>query len=276
MTPTDALSAELLHGAFGEAFSDYLIGPFLLPLAQWPGFLARQGIDLTLGRALLEQGQPRAFALVAPRPDIGRWRLATMGAVPAARGSGSAPRLLDDLLLRARAAGQQAVELEVFAQNERALRLYRSRGFEPRHALHGYQAAAGEVVPLRAAGVTEIDRDMALDWLRDVACARVADLPLQVTDRALRSAAGLRAWRRGQAQLLATQAPDGSVNIASLIDLDPVQRDAQALLQTLRAEFPHSPLRVPQLQRLDLGGQALRALGFEPQPLHQLLMVCPL
>lgn len=275
MTPTATLPADLLHAAFGEAFSDYLIGPFQLPLALWPGFLARQGVDLDLGRAVLDQGQLQAFALVAPRPDIGRWRLATMGAVPAARGSGSAPRLLDDLLQRARAAGQQAVELEVFAQNERALRLYRSRGFEPRHTLHGYQAAAGVVAPVREAGA-EIDAGLAMDWLRDVARARVADLPLQVTDLVLRNAAALRAWRCGTAQLLASQAPDGSVNIASLIDLDPAQRDAQVLLQALRAEFPHSLLRVPQLQRLDLGGQALRALGFEPQPLHQLLMVCPL
>jgi len=153
LTPAD------LHAAFGAAFADYLIGPFSLPLAAWPGFLARQGVDLTLSRAALDgEGRILAFCLVAPRPALGRWRLGTMGALPAARGSGAAPALLDDFIARAAAAGQGAVELEVFAQNARALRLYQGRGFAPLHELHGYVAEPGCVSPAVApAGLRELD-----------------------------------------------------------------------------------------------------------------------
>ncbi len=273
VVPAAELAPAPLHQAFVGAFADYLIGPFQTTLAQWPGLLARQGIDLGLSRVVLE-GRDRqilAFAFVAPRPESGRWRLATMGALPAARGSGAAARLLDDVLARARAAGLAEAELEVFAQNERALRLYRGRGFEALHELHGYQALPGRVAPA-ACEFRAVDHAAALAWLRDEAQARLRDLPLQVTAASLQSASGVSAWQKGSAQLMFSQPDEATVLVGSLIDWQPTQTDARALLQALRAEFPQATLRVPQLQRLDLGGQALRELGFETLPLHQLLM----
>lgn len=267
-----ALAPERLHAAFGQAFSDYLIGPFQLELAQWPQFLARQGVDLGQSRALLRGEEVLAFALVAPRAR--RWRLATMGAVPAARGSGAAPQLLDDFVQRARAAGLAEVELEVFAQNERALRLYRGRGFEPLHALHGYQAAALGGAPRPPPAELHVcEREPAFAWIDTEALPRLRDVPLQVTPVALApSTTRLQAWQRGSAQLLFSQLDESTVAIASLIDWQPAQQDARALVQALRAAFPAQQIRVPQLQRLDLGGQALRDSGFEALPLHQLLM----
>ena len=98
LVATAALSPATLHEAFSAAFADYLI-PLALTPSQWDGFLRRQGVDLDLGRALLEGGEVQGLALVAPRPAIGRWRLATMGLRPAARGSGAAATLIDDLPL---------------------------------------------------------------------------------------------------------------------------------------------------------------------------------
>lgn len=283
MTAALVSAAELaparLHAAFGAAFADYLIGPFTLALEAWPAFLARQGVELALSRAALDAaGEILAFCLVAPRPRLARWRLGTMGAVPAARGSGAARALLDDFIARAGAAGQRAVELEVFAQNERAVRLYRGRGFDVRHELHGYLAAPGLVLPAAvpaAAAVEHIEPAEALAWL-EAAELRIPDLPLQVGPGALHAAQGLRAWRHGAAQLLFGRPDEATVAIASLIDTDPAQAGARTLLRALRAEFPQATLRVPQLQRLDLGGRALRELGCVPQPLHQLLMQRPL
>jgi ribosomal protein S18 acetylase RimI-like enzyme len=264
------LAPERLHEAFGLAFADYLIGPFKVAFDAWPTLLARQGVDLGLSRALLRGDQVLAFALVARRADPGRWRLATMGALPAARGSGAAPRLLDELIARARQAGLAMLELEVFAQNERALRLYQGRGFEARHELHGYLAPPGVVAPAVCA-YRAVSIEAALAWLA-AAEARIVDLPLQVTAGSLRVASDPTAWQRGMAQLVFTRPDAATVVLVSLIDTDSAQQDARALLQALRAEFPAQSLRVPQLQRLDLGGQALRALGFETLPLHQLLM----
>lgn len=267
------------HAAFTAAFSDYLIGPFRLTLAQWPGFLARQGVDLGLSRAAVVDGQLLAFALAAPRPGLHppRWRLGTMGAVPEARGAGLAPRLLDDFVSRAAAHGAAFVELEVFAANERAVRLYQGRGFEIVHGLYGYERAAG-ADPVAADGPAPqaVALDDAWAWL-DESERRLPDLPLQVTSAVLAVAAAaapgtLHAWRAGEAQLVFAERPGEPIQLQGLVDRDPAQAGAHALAQALVAAFPGRLLRMPPLQRADIGGDALEAAGFVRQPLHQWLM----
>lgn len=274
LVATDQLAPETLHAAFGRAFADYLAGPFQLTPEQWPGFLARQGVDLALGRAALQadSGAVLAFALVAPRPALSRWRLATMGAVPEARGSGAAVALLQDFVDRGRAAGLAALELEVFAQNERALRLYRRHGFVEQHALQGWQRLARAGEPVAPAGVRVVTPDAALAWLRD-AEAHVADLPLQVGAAIVAAlTTPWTAWRQGSAQLVFSGDAAAGVVVRSLIDLDPAQTQAQALLQALLAAHPGARVSVPALQRPDLGGHALRRCGFAPEALHQFIM----
>jgi ribosomal protein S18 acetylase RimI-like enzyme len=272
------------HAAFTDAFSDYLIGPFKLTLAQWPGFLARQGVDMALSRAALAGGRLLAFALTAPRAGLRppRWRLGTMGAVPAARGAGLAPLLLDDFLARAQAHGAGHAELEVFAANERAVRLYQRRGFEVVHGLYGYERAAdappaaGPPADDPLAAPQAVPLDDAWAWL-DETERRLPDLPLQVTSSVLAVAAAtspgtLQAWRVGNAQLVFADRPGEPVLLHSLIDADPAQAGALALAQGLVAALPGRVLRMPPLQRADLGGNALERAGFVRQPLHQWLM----
>lgn len=273
LVPTDQLAPEALHAAFVRAFADYLIGPFNLALDQWPGFVLRQGLDLGLGRAAVSAGgSVLAFALVAPRPALGRWRLGTMGAVPEARGSGAPVQLLQDFVNRGREVGLKAVELEVFVQNERAARLYRRHGFGERHALQGWQlvAAAGESRPPSVElACTPAE---ALAWLHE-AEGTIVDLPLQVSAAVV----GVltepwTAWRCGSAQLVFTGNIETGVIVRSLIDRNPAQHDAEALVQTLLAAYPGTKVSVPALQRGDLGGEALRRCGFAVEALHQALM----
>jgi ribosomal protein S18 acetylase RimI-like enzyme len=272
--PAAGIEPARLHAAFGHAFSDYLIGPFKLPPEQWPGFLARQAVDMALSRVALRDGEVLAFALVAPRPDAPRWRLATMGAVPAARGSGAAPALLDDFIARAAQAGCKAVELEVFAQNDRAVRLYRGRGFEVRHALWGYRWPGG-TAEAEAPPVQEVDRESAVAWL-DAAAAVLPDLPLQVTSTVLRALPNaLQCWRHGKAQLVFSRSAERPAMVHSLVDLDATQQDAEALVRALLARHAVHGIEVPQLQRADVGGAALERAGFQRQPLHQWLMQRP-
>ncbi len=276
LIPAGAVAPRLLHAAFGAAFADYLI-PFRLGLEQWPQFLGRQGVDLTASRVAVREGQPIAFALVAPRPDLGHWRLATMGALPQARGSGAAPALLDDFIARAAAAGMASVELECFEQNARALRLYRGRGFQPLHPLYGYTRSAGAAAPQgeAAAGVAVVRHGDAFQWIEALGRAH-RDLPFQVTPPSLRALpVKLQAWRAGSAQLVFSQAADGTLTIHCLLDAEPGQRDAQALVAAVMERHPSQRVNVPQLQRLDLGGLALERLGFVRQPLHQLLLRRP-
>jgi ribosomal protein S18 acetylase RimI-like enzyme len=281
LVPAPELSPADWHAAFTAAFADYLIGPFKLTLEQWPGFLARQGIELPLSRAAVVDGSLVAFALVAPRPARQRWRLGTMGALPAARGSGAAKRLLDDFIERGRTAGAAMLELEVFAANERGVHLYQGRGFEIVHPLRGYERSpspAATEVP----AVQVVALDDAWAWLEE-ADARITDLPLQVTSRVLRVAAAaapankpLQAWRHGDAQLVFGEQPAGPViTLHSLVDCDPAQHGAEAFARALAVRYPGHTLRAPQLLRPDLGGDALQRCGFQPLPLHQWLMRRP-
>lgn len=273
LEPAHRLPAEQLHAAFVQAFADYLIGPFDLPFDRWPHFLGRQCLDLALSRVAVADGSVIAFAFVAHRAGGSRWRLATMGALPAARGSGVAQTLLDDWIERAEAAGVEALELEAFAQNERAVRLYRSRRFEVLHELHGYEGTIGaEPTASPELHGDEVALASAFAWL-DEADRCVADLPLQVTTASLAALPDpLRAWRLDTAQIILSLNGQGAVAIHCLLDLDPGQRNAEALVQGLRRHFAGHRVVVPPLQRLDLGGQALQRSGLRPQPLHQVMM----
>lgn len=268
----DTVPAADLHAAFEAAFADYLIGPFVLPLNAWPGLLARQGVVPALSRVALDgEGRLLAFALAAPRPELNSWRLATMGALPAARGTGAAPSLLADFLARARQAGCQRAELEVFAQNERARRLYERQGFRPMDALYGYQGPvpAGALRPVRELAWAE-----ALDWLGEAEASGLA-LPLQQSRAGLAAVQGQRAWTWGSALLTGAPKADdpGIFLIGALVDRMPGQADAQTLLQSLAASHPAwQDWRMPQLLRDSVGGDALSRLGLQRQPLHQLWM----
>lgn len=264
--PADACPAADLHAAFGAAFADYLIGPFTMAPDQWPVFLARQCIALHQSRVARVDGRIVAFALTAPRPDQPSWRLGTMGALPAARGSGAAQALLDDFIARAGNAGQQRVELECFAQNERGLRLYRSRGFEVIDELHGWQ---GRPQPLADSDAAAVPLDEAFAWLAGSATR----LPLQTTPAALRALpVQLMAWRLGGACAVTSVAAD-RITLHALLDDDAeAQRDALRLLRHLAALHPDRLMVAPQLMRSCAGGVALAAAGLERMPLHQVWM----
>jgi GNAT superfamily N-acetyltransferase len=274
----DAVDPGALHQAMLSAFGDYLAGPFALTPGQWKVFLARHGAEMPLSRAVVIDAEPAAFAFVNPRMELPAWRVAAMGARPAARGTGAAPRLLDDLLARARAAGAQSAELECFQENERALRLYRSRGFEVIHALYGYVREADAPAPASDERIDEIASDDAYAAI-DALSLRLRDLPYQVTGRSLRAGTtSTRAWRAGEALLCfgpSASAP-GTIIVHSLVDADPAQRGAESLVAALIAGNPGTKIHVPQLQRRDLGGEALERLGFRKLPFAAYLMRAPL
>jgi len=272
--PASSVPTSALCAAFNAAFADYLIGPPQVPEAQWPTFLRRQGVELAFSRVALRGDEVLAFALIGRFSDrfAQRTRVATMGARPETRGTGIAPRLLEQVVAEVRERGEAALELEVFAQNTVALRLYRAQGFTPVCELHGYESApvSPEDWPPTQPPY-QVTLEGAAAWLRAHA---VPDLPFQVSAAALGANATppLVAWRAGDAQLVFTARDAAHVSIASLFDASETQADAQLLLRALRGQYPAATLRVPQLQRLDLGGRALEAVGFQRLPLYQLLM----
>jgi GNAT superfamily N-acetyltransferase len=271
LVAADMLSATVLHAATIAAFADYLVGPFQMTLEQFQSFIDRQGIDLARSRVAVREDAIGAFAYVCPRPEVGRWRLGVMGALPSARGTGAAPALLDDFVARARAEGLPHVELECFAENERALRLYRSRGFEVVCGLHGWKPADGAAATHPPAGdVREVERADAFAWLAE-ANQRIACLPFPLTDRSLSAQPRpLTFWRCGNAQIAFSVVEGTPTHVHSLVDLDPAQRDAEVLAHAVRAA--HADVFAPPVLRDDLGGDALRRAGFAPHGMSQVLM----
>jgi ribosomal protein S18 acetylase RimI-like enzyme len=273
LVAADALSTPQLHAATLAAFADYLIGPFQITPAQWPSFIGRQGVDLALSRVALVDGRIAAFSFIAPRRDVGRWRLGILGALPQARGTGAGPLLLDDFIARAAADGQPEVELECFAGNERALRLYRGRGFEAVHPLRGWRSEPPDDLPAAPAEAPRaVDAQRGFAWLAD-AGSRIADLPFPVTAASLRAQSRpLTFWQSGRAQLVFSVVDDTPIQLHSLIDEDPAHAGARSLAQALRAEFPDDAIVAPPLHRDDLGGAALAQAGFAPHGMPQVLM----
>ena len=266
----DAFSGAELHAANLAAFADYVAGPIQMTLAQWPSFVGRQGIDLARSRVAVLDGAIVSFALACPRPDVGRRRLAGMGSLPAARGTGAAPALLDDFIARAEAERLPWVELECFAENERALRLYRSRGFEVITALNGWKLPEGASAGAPARDVRAVDRERALAWLAE-ADRRLEWLPFPNGDRCMAAQVRpLSFWQCGSAQLVFSIVEGTPTQIHSLIDLDPALRDAEVLARAVAAAHPDA--FAPPILRDDFGGEALRRAGFAPHGMSQVLM----
>ena len=270
----EAVDAQALREAFNAAFADYLIGPMTVAAEGWPVLLARQGVQLAASRVVTDGGgQVLAFALVAPL-KLHRTRLATMGARPDARGAGHAPRLLDTVISEARARGDRTIELEVFARNARALALYRSRGFEPVAELHGYTRRPGEPAAAATDRIDEGGQADAVAWLEG--CG-VEGLPFQIGAQSIAAVATpVKAWRCAGAQMVFSDADPTRIAVLSLVDADARQHGSRQLARVLAAHYPQAVLRMPQLLRLDRGGDALAAEGWTREPLHQLLLRRPL
>lgn len=274
LVAADRLPPADLHAATVAAFADYLAGPFRMTLEEFPSFIARQGVDLARSRVAIAGGAIAAFAFACPRPEVGRWRLAAMGALPAARGSGAAPALLDDFVARAHAEGLARAELECFAANERALRLYRGRGFEVVAALNGcklpHDAAAQAPAGEPPDDVRVVDRAHALAWLA-AADQRIEWLPYPNSARCMAAQSRpLSFWQRGSAQLVFSVVDGTPAQIHSLVDLEPALQDAETLAFAVAAAHPG--VFAPPILRDDLGGAALRRAGLVPDDLGQVLM----
>jgi ribosomal protein S18 acetylase RimI-like enzyme len=86
-----------------------------------------------------------AIALITRRTESAR--LAAFALRPAYRGNGVSKRLLVPLIDRLKAKGVQQIWLEVLADNQAGIGLYRSVGFEQQRVLRGYQGNTFTAIP---------------------------------------------------------------------------------------------------------------------------------
>ena len=132
------LSLEIAMNLMNRSFDGYLAGSFTFTLPAFLQLLARENVDLHLSKIVLFDDEPIGLGLVSQQG----WssRLATMGIVPEAKYKGAGSWLLTQLLEQSQQRGDQRYVLEVFGQNDPAVKIYERAGFQVVRRLWGYQA----------------------------------------------------------------------------------------------------------------------------------------
>jgi GNAT superfamily N-acetyltransferase len=270
LVPASSVPTDAIRDCLNESFSDYLIRLPRFEADSWSTFLHRQGVEIGLSRVGVIGDRVISFALVTPRSGH-CWRIAVMGARPEARGSGIAPRLLDETIAEAQSRQLRSVELEVFAQNTRALRLYQSRGMTTATVLQAFEATASSrraIFPVKS-----VTHETAARRASEIESGSSIYLPWQVCGEAIRRLPGVpHCWQSGSAQIVFTEMT-GLVLVQSLLDSNPDQAGAVDLLAMLRDTYPDAILRAPQLQAEPGAALAFRTAGWRQAELHQNLMV---
>lgn len=268
--PAHRVRARDLHRAVAAASRDDAFAPLDVPAALWPRFLELQGVDLLESFVAVRKGSIDAFVLASCRADTNRTRIALMGTRQEARRRGLAGMLLDEIAARARSQRREAVELQCFADNDAAVRLYGGRGFDVAYDMHTHVSLpphAACAVPAADA----VDMEAALEWL-GAAVAGGLDLPFQSTPQGIRPASTpLVAWRAGGAQAIVTESSSGKAVVLSLVELDPAHSGSDAVVASLKLRWPHLPLHAP-LQRAQPGDGVLARAGFARLPACQHMM----
>jgi GNAT superfamily N-acetyltransferase len=161
LVPASTLTLDELTALFNEAYEGYVV-PLRITAEALESWIAAWHFDLDRSRVAPGEG----VVLLAVRGDRG-W-IGGLGVVPSARGRGLGRALMEAALAKA----PDDVTLEVIEQNEPALRLYESLGFEPARLLEVWSLDAevpdADVREAEPAPVGE----SGLPWQRDDASLR--------------------------------------------------------------------------------------------------------
>jgi ribosomal protein S18 acetylase RimI-like enzyme len=265
--PASSYTVSDLVTILNQGFEDYFI-PIQFTNAMFVNMLHKDGIDLSASRVLLVDNKPSGIALIAPRAARRVSRLAAMGIAKELRGKGAGSWLMKKLVDEACERGDKEMVLEVIEQNEPAIRLYQSYGFESVRRLVGYTC--------RGKGVPENEKDelQPID-LRQVSQLisqyGVADLPWQLSGESLvQMKPPVYAYRREQAYIVTSNLEPEHVVIWSLL-VEPQARGkgaASEILTCVLASYAGKTWHVPALCPEELGTVFERA-GFEKETLSQ-------
>jgi ribosomal protein S18 acetylase RimI-like enzyme len=127
LEPASPFTDAELAAAFTAAYEGYFI-PFALDESAFRAMVDAYDDDLDASRVALVDGEPVGICKLALRGDQG-W-IDGVGVVPAHRGTGVGRALMKAAVGESRDRGVRDLWLEVLVQNEPAIRLYESLGFE--------------------------------------------------------------------------------------------------------------------------------------------------
>lgn len=273
-TATFVPAGELGYGELAKLF-ERGFAEYLVPIRATPAATETRNrlehVDLFASLVALHGAAPVGLALIARRGR--RSRVAAMGVVPEARGSGVARQLIDRVIDDARGRGDASLVLECIASNERALRLYRGAGFTVTRTLVGWRAGA-----LTPAAATLVELDPA-ELGRQLARHDDGQLPWQLAPETLAAlTAPTRGWTLDGAALAIGTVLDSELALRAVF-VPPLRRrqgHASRLLRALAAAFAPLRLAIPPLIPADLAPAFAAALGLVPHELSQVEMAYPL
>jgi ribosomal protein S18 acetylase RimI-like enzyme len=256
-----------LAAVFTRAFDGYIAGSVQMTPPLLSGMIAQGGVDLNLSMLACRDDEPVGFALIARQGWTSR--VAVMGIVPEAQGQRVGDQLLGHLIEQSHQRGDCAMELEVFEQNTRAVRLYQKHGFRTLRRLMSYVAEDPQEY-----GDPELASIDSAEAARQVSMHGTPDLPWQVSgSNLIRMGTPFAAYRLGDAYAITDDPSAETVVIRMIVVATDARGQGQArrLIRALWARHPGKCWFVPALCPEDYGVFFERC-GFARRELNQLQM----
>ena len=267
-----------LADTFNRSFEGYFF-PFEESPEVFAARLRVDSLDLALSRVAVEGTRPVGILLVAVRG----WgcRIAGMGVALEARRRGIGRRLMDEAIEICRSSGLRHMVLEVIEQNEPAVALYQSLGFQRRRRLVGYSLGAdgASAIPERPPEevLLEVDPQRVVGQL---ARGGETDLPWQLSPQTF----GVQGshWKavelEGKAFALIEETGADALTLHALVvPADSRRRGwGRRMIHALAHAYPQRALQIPARVPEDLAAPFLGTLGFKRSELTQLEMDLPL
>ena len=261
--PASSCTIPQLVDLLNRGFENYVV-PITLNVNALLNMIRKDGIDLSISRVLLADGEPSGIALLARRGWTSR--LAAMGIAEAHRGKGVGSWLMDQLIQEACERGEHEMVLEVIEQNEPAVHLYEKCGFETVRRLIGLicRDATGE----QTHELTEMDIRQVCRLLTQFG---LPDLPWQLSSESLSQLNPPACAYASEGAYVILSNPDmKDIAIWSLF-VEPERRGnglGTKMLQAVIARFPEKTWHVPALLPEELGKVYERA-GFLREDVSQ-------
>lgn len=259
--PLDAL-ADL----FNRSFEGYIGGAVQFSVPTLADFLYRESVSLSLSLVAMRDNTPVGLAMISRRGWTSR--VAAMGVHVDMQGKGIGGWLLQRLMEAARARGDHVVQLEVFEQNTRAVKLYEKYGFRALRRLFGFSGdhLTGEAADLQVTDVADVAR-LVTAW-------GSPDLPWQCSGETLiKHGPPSAAYRMGECGAVISAPAAERILIRALAVPPDRQRKGMAtrLVSALIAAHPGKQWFVPQICPEEFAPIFIRN-GFTYEPLNQFHM----
>jgi GNAT superfamily N-acetyltransferase/predicted GNAT family acetyltransferase len=263
--------AETLVDLLNRAFTGYVGGDAQFTVPAFEGFTNRDGTNLVLSQVVLVDETPIGLGLVARRGWASR--LAAMGVVPEATGTGVGTWFMNELIDQARERGDREYWLECIEQNPRGVKLYKRAGFRVETQLLGYTLAqpdGGSHMDLAELDVPAVAKQIVRHGL--------PHLPWQLSGWSLvQQGPPTLAFHLDDAYAIISPPNRDMIVIHALIVPTEKRRQGQAtrLLRALFTRFPEKTWYVVPVVPVVLR-PFFQSLGFDTQAISQVLMRLPL